>query len=144
MAEFNNVYASLSNFLQTFITGLSYSATFIDFDQYTSLDMLPVENIVGMRGFTVDSGRVVMDVKVMFCVATVDDQSMFAHRDILDQLFTLCQPTNSVPYVDANTGDVLGQFTIAAGTAILPVHRSTSRTFQMLMVNLLADRQPAL
>jgi len=144
MAEFNNVYASLANFLQALIIDIPYDATFVDFDQYVSLDTLPFQNIVGMRGFTVDSGNTTMEVKVMFCIATVDDDSMFDHRDILDRLFTLCQPTKHVPYVDATTGEVLGQFTVAAGTAILPVHRSTARTFQMMMVNLLADRKPKL
>ncbi|MDR3436433.1 hypothetical protein [Telmatospirillum sp.] len=144
MAEFNNVYGSLSNFLNVFIATLSYDAVFVDFDQYVSLDTLPYENIVGVRGFTVDSGRITIGVQVMFCVTTIDDQSMFAHRDILDQLFTLCLPTKSIPYLDGTTGDVLGQFTIADGTSILPVHRSTARTFQMMMVNLLGDRKPAL
>jgi len=144
MAEYNNIYASLSNFLQGFIGTLPYNVVFYDFDQFVTLDALPFENILGMRGFTVDSGPITMDVKVMFTVTTVDDTSMFDHRDILDQLFTLCQPTQKIPYLDATSGLILGNFIVGGGTTILPVHRSPARTFQNMIVNLHGDRKPAL
>ena len=144
MAEFNNIYASLANFLQEFIVGLDYSVTFFDFDQFVTLDGLPLENILGMRGFDVRSGTTTMEVTVMFTVTTVDDSSMFIHRDILDKLFTVCQPTQVVPYLDADSGVKLGQFVVKAGTEILPVHRSPARTFQNMVVHLLGDRRPAL
>jgi hypothetical protein len=146
MAEYEDIYASIVKFTQDFIKTLpnDIPATFVDFDQHASADTLPSTSLVGIRGLSVDSGDVTLSVTIGFGISTVDDKNMFKHRKVVDRLFTLLQPTKTIPFRNATTGNSYGYLKVAAGTLVLPVSRAKTRAFQEIAVNLLGDRKPTL
>lgn len=146
MGEYVNTYASLVKFVQDFITNnATQSGTqFLDFDQHADMDKLPPHDLVGLRGFSVDVSSITMEVQVLFCLTTYDDKSGFRHRALADKLFTALLPTKKVPYVDADTGNVLGYLIANNATSVLPVSKDSTRVFQQITVSLQADRKPTL
>jgi len=144
MGEYVNTYASLVKFLQGFITENAPGGEFLDFDQHADIDKLPAKDVIGLRGFSVDVSSATMGVQVLFCLTTYDDKSGFRHRALTDKLFTALLPTKNIPYVDADTGAVLGYLVANDETSVLPITKASTRVFQQITVNLLADRKPRL
>lgn len=92
-----------------------------DFDTFQEEKDLPQMDCLGTAHTSFEVNNHVVSIETMIGVSTLADKNMFRLHDWMSVVFEAVRPGAQIPYLDADTGEVLGSFTILDGTRAMPV-----------------------
>ena len=131
----SNLQASLFKFANDFAS-TKPGVTFINFDAHANEETAPPGDLVGPSGFAFDLEDNMIEVNVMFGVATESDTNLFRLSNLMGQLVELLKPTKRIRVIDSETGEDLGWMVVQGRVRVFPVGGSKAKPLQYVAVNL--------
>jgi hypothetical protein len=130
-----NAWVSLVAFIQTLrdkleADGVLNDPKYIEWDAHASIMDLPASDLIGLSAFAVSDDANVAVINCAVGVATYNEENLFRLRKASAILFEALRPTKVIPYLDATTGDRLGEIKLISGTSAHPVARADVRSLQ--------------
>jgi len=120
-----NIESSLLNFCLRFATALNLEKGWefesISFDSFTKESELPLKDLVGLNHVMVEVEEPFLSVECLLEISAYAETNGLRIKWAASHLFEELKPTLTIPYLDANTLEGLGQFTIKDGTRVMPV-----------------------
>lgn len=121
MNELINSHTSLLNFISNLAD--DFSAEAINLDAMADNIDLPGGDLVGLQGFSFVSGsdhRPLPVVSGMLVLMTENDPNNTRLIQRLNTVFNRLSPQQMLPYLDAETGDVLADLKVVGQTRVMP------------------------
>lgn len=133
----SNVQSSLMRFCTDFIATQT-DLKFVNFDAHADDSTAPDGDLMGYAGLSIELDESVMQIEVLFGVATQTDTNLFRLNKAMGELLELLKPTKKLRLLDADTGDEVSWMIVQNGTVLLPVGGKGSRPLQYIKVSLLS------
>jgi hypothetical protein len=115
--------------------GTISSGEFVDFDAHSQLDKLPEENLIGVANLHWVNDTDFYTVGAMIGVSTWRDTNLFVHNDMIDWLEPKLLPMKTIALVDPTDGSEQGWMVAEAGTSLMPMLHTDTRSLQFFMVS---------
>ena len=111
---------------------------FINIDAHSNLAAFEEQHYLGLRSFSIALDEKFVEVSWEFAVATWQDKEMELHDKIMNLLVSKCYVTNSFNLLNYKN-EKIGVGTFVGITEVPPVHKSTTRAIQYMLVEALLD-----
>ena len=135
MSHYNDIWASIVKFCQTFATA-NAPLTVVNLDAHADLTSLPTSDIIGPKNYMLDYNEGTQVASVMLVVSTLDDENLFRLDGLMGKLYQQLTPGKTIPFINADTGATMGVLKIMDGTSVSPVARTNSRPVKFVGIDL--------
>ncbi len=131
----SNIQASLIRFCMDFIV-THPDMIFVNYDAHADETTVPPGDLIGPSGLSLTFDEQLIDINLMFGVATDIDTNLFRLNNLMGQLLELLKPTKKIRVLDSESGVELGWMVVQNGTRLLPIGGSKVKPLQYIMVRL--------
>lgn len=134
----SNLQASIFKFMNDFCESES-NFTFVNFDAHANEQTAPPGDLAGPAGFAFDIDENLVEVQVLFGVATESDTNLFRLSAVMGRLVELVKPAKRIRVIDADDGTDLGWMVVTGKVKVLPVGGSQAKPLQYVMLKLTSN-----
>ena len=107
-----------------------------DFDAHASLNELPETNLIGIAEYSLTELGGYYSGSCMVIVSTKQsDSDLTVLRPVVSKMFNRVKSDSVITVVEGDTGSVLGNLKVMAGTEAMAVARTKSRPLQAMNIS---------
>ncbi len=121
-------------------SGLSPNATFVNFEEHSTLYELPNQDVIGLGSFGMTITDMDLQFDVAFAISTVEDQHLYRHVEIANSVVRRTLPGQTHTLLDAETGAEIGALVVTGGTQVKYVERTDKRNMRLIFATFMTPR----
>ena len=120
---------------------VTIDAPLFDFDAHAEAEsLLPVSDIVGLKGLTVERSHNEVAGGCLVGVSVASDYQLMRHDALIDSLFEALKPGSLIPLYDMVSGANLGRnLVVLGGTQVISMSKANNRPVQFIAFEFQSD-----